>query len=174
MSERKVKVGSMVKHAVVISVPDMRFSRTFNRENQTSLIDFDVMVEGLQRHGFRKIFEDGTLKVLDQKDRIDLELESPEEEDDAMNVTLALDTKDIIELLKSHDTEKIKDTLDKCSAATISRFIQIAITSKIYDGNTVKLLEDAAKKAGEPTKITKLLELAEAAEAPVGELKEVE
>lgn len=162
MSERKVKVSSMVKYPVCLTIRSMRFSKTFNSENQSSLIPYDVMEEGLQRPGFKGFFKNGTLKIEDKQDRIDLGLE---DEDGESEVTVALDTKAIIDLLKGSDYKKIEDTLNNCSYDTIERCIQVAINSKIYDYKIIKLLEGAASKYGNNTKITRLLELAEEAEA---------
>ena len=162
MSERKVKVSSMVKYPVCLTIRSMRFSKTFNKENQTTLIPFEVMEEGLQRVGFSSFFKNGTLKIEDQQDRVDLGLE---DENGESEVTVALDTKGMIDLLKGSNYKKIEETLKNSSYDTIERFIQIAINSKVYDYKIIKLLEGAASKYGNKTKITRLLELAEEAEA---------
>lgn len=160
MSERKVKVESVVKYALVLSVPEYRFSRTFNKENQVTLIPFEVMEEGLQKLGFKKFFTDGILRVVEKQDRIDLDLES-EDEIEEENITPSLDTKQLIALLKSGDKKKIAETLDKCSASTIERAIQTIINAKITDYPVIKAVEAAAKKHGDNVKITKLLDFAE-------------
>jgi hypothetical protein len=168
MSDRKVKVESLVKYTVVLSEPDLHFNRTFNKEMQSALIDYDVMVEGLQKSGFRYFFRNGTLRVADKQDRIDLELEA-KDADDEIEEIVALNTGEMIKLMKSADKKNLEETLKKSTSAIITRFIKTAISAKIYDYNVTSLLQ---KYAEEGTDIQKLIALAEAAEKPIIEENE--
>lgn len=167
MSERKIKVESTVKYGVVVSLPDFRFNRTFNRELQSSMIDYEVMEEGLQRPGFRNLFYDGILRVVDKKDRVDLGLES-EETDDEIDAVISLTTKEIIGYLKG-DAESLKDILKKVNNDLLSRFVNVAVTSKISDYKVIDLINSEAKSRKIDIDMTALFKLASDAEKPVGE-----
>lgn len=165
MSERKVKVESTVRYAVVVSLPDFRFNRTFNRENQSSLIDYEVIEEGLQRPGFRNLFYSGILRVVEQKDRIDLGLESGEADDEIEQI-ISLTSKEIIDYLKG-DINELKEVISKVNEDLLRRFINIAITSKISDYGVITTLDSAAEAQNIDIDMTKLFKLAKDAEKSV-------
>lgn len=170
MSERKVKVESMVKYPVVISLPDFRFNRTFNKELQSTLMDFEIVEEALQRPGFRKIVENGILKITNKQDRIDLGLES-EDADDEVEEIIALSTKEIIGYLKGEE-KALKDVLKKISDDLLGRFVNVAVTSKISDYKVINALNAAAKDRAMDIDMTALFKLASDAEKPVADTEE--
>lgn len=172
MSDRKVKVESTVRYGVVVSLPDFRFNRTFNRELQSSLIDFEIMEEGLQRPGFRNLFYDGVLRVVDKQDRIDLNLES-EEDDDEIDTIISLTTKEIIGYLKG-DSKALRNILHKINNDLLTRFVNVAVTSKISDYKVIDLINKEAKDRKLNIDMTALFKLASDAEKPVGEQTETE
>ena len=165
MSERKVKIESTVKYPVVISLPEFRYSRTFNRELQSTTIDFEAIEEGLQRPGFRNLVYSGIIRVADKQDRIDLGLEAASEDDD-IDPIIALDTKEIISYLRG-DNSELKSVLKQVSSELLQRFVNVAITSKITDGNVINALEFESKERGANLDMAGLLKLAKDAEAPV-------
>jgi hypothetical protein len=170
MSDRKVKVESTVKYAIVVSMPDFRFNRTFTRENQSSLVDYEVMEEGLQRPGFRNLFLDGKLRVVEKKDRIDLGLESADA-DDEIEPIISLTTKDIIGKLKG-DEQELKDILKAVNEDLLRRFVQVAITSKITDYKVINAINEESKNRKFDIDMTALMKLASDAERPVNETAE--
>ena len=168
MSERKVKVESLVKYPMAVSVPDMHFSRVFNRELQSALIPFEVMEEGLQQNGFRYYFMQGLLRVVEKQDRIDLGLEAaPEEEEyEELPKIIALSTGEMVKLMKGGDYAKLEEVLKEASTDIIDRFITAAIGSKIYNYEVTSLLQKYSPKG---VNIQKLIALAEDAARPVSE-----
>lgn len=172
MSDRKVKIESMVKYPVVISLPDYRFSRTFNRELQSTLMDYEIVEEGLQRPGFRKIIMDGILKITDRQDRIDLGLES-ESTDDELDEIITLSTKEIVGYLKGEE-KPLKDILKKVNNDLFTRFVNVAITSKISDYKVINAINTIAKERKLNVDMTKLFALAADAERPVDDSEDNE
>ena len=170
MSDRKVKIESTVKYGVVVSLPDFRFNRTFNRELQSSLVDFETMEEGLQRPGFRKFFRDGILRVVDKQDRIDLGLESADK-DDEIEPIISLTTKEIIDYLKG-DEKALKDIVERVNIELFRRFVNVAITSKISNGAVINILDSVAQKRELNIDMTALFKLAKDAEKPVENTEE--
>ena len=170
MSDRKVKVESMVNYCVVLSQPYAHFDRVFNKDGQSALIDFDIMEEGLQLTGFRKFFENGTLHICDKKDIIDLGLES-EDTDDEIGEIYAISTGEIIKLFKSRDYKAIREAISKASDSTIQNMISTAIKFKLTDSEIVDALQDRCPSNVE---IYSLIKLAKDAAKPVVEKDEDE
>lgn len=168
MSDRKVKIESMVNYTVVLSEPYSRFERVFNRDTQSALVDFDVMEQGLQINGFRKFFTNGILKVVNEKDKVDLGLAAASKDDEIEEV-FAISTGEIIKLFKSKDYAKIKETINKCSVETVRNMISTMIKFKIYDNQIIDLLQ---KKAPSNMEIYDLIKLANDAEKPEFEFDE--
>ena len=168
MSERKVKIESTVKYPVVIALREFRFNRTFNKELQSTFMDFEVAEEALQIHGFRQMLKNGVLRFPNKQDRIDLGLESEEE---VIEENIALTTKEIIGYLKGGE-KALKDILKKVSNDLLSRFVNVAITSKISDYKVINALNAAAKDRAMDIDMTALFKLASDAEKPVADTEE--
>ena len=168
MSDRKVKIESMVNYTVVLSEPYSRFERVFNRDTQSALVDFETMEQGLQINGFRKLFTNGILRVVNEKDKVDLGLAAASK-DDEIEEAFAISTGEIIKLFKSKDYTKIKETINKCSVDTVRNMISTMIKFKIYDNQIIDLLQ---KKAPSSMEIYDLIKLANDAEKPEFEFDE--
>lgn len=160
MSERKVKIESMVNYTVVLSEPYSHFERVFNRDMQSALVDFNVMEQGLQLNGFKKMFTNGILRIVEQKDRIDLGLESLEKEDEIDEI-FTISTGEIIKLFKSKDYAKIKGVINKGSNDTIRNMISTMIKFKIYDSQIIDFLQNKAPRNMEIYDLIKLAKDAE-------------
>ena len=156
MDNRKVKIESTVKHTVVVSLPDMRFSRKFNRELQSTYMNYDVIEEALQRQGFRNMIKNGTLRIVDKQDRIDLGLEDPD--DEGINEIIALTTKEMLDLMRAEDLTEFKSVAKKANKDVLDKFVLAAVNSKITDPRVAKVLNKEMKKFAEKTpKLEKLL-----------------
>lgn len=159
MSNRTVKIESLVNYSVVLNEPYSNFSRTFTKDLQSAVVDYEVMEQGLQLNGFRKMFTNGVLRIVDKKDRIDLGLEAVSE-DDQMDEIFAISTGEIVKLFKSKDYKAIEEAVNKSSDTTIQNMISTLIKFKLFDNNIVDILQ---KKA--PSKdIFALIKLAKDAE----------
>ena len=163
MSDRKVKIESTVKHTVVVSLPDMRFSRKFDRELKSTFIDFDIIEEGLQRKGFSNFIKNGTLRIVDKQDRIDLGLEDAD--DEGIDEIIALTIKEMLDLMRADDLTPLKEIAAKANREVLDRFVQAAVNSKIYDPRVAKILDKEMKKFGDAPKLTQLLAQVELLEA---------
>ena len=165
MSDRKVKIQSMVDHSVVLSIPYLHFERVFSKELQSAKIDFDILEEGLQNRGFSNFFRKGILKITDKKDRVDLGLES-NDEDDYIPEIVAMSTSEILLMLKDGDLDKLKDTLDKASTDLRENFIKTAIKFKVHDYSVIETLQQYTNHNED---IQNLIKLSRDAEKPVEE-----
>jgi len=166
MSERTVKVESTVDYAVVLSEPYNRFERNFHKDGQRALIDFNIMEEGLQLPGFRGMFTDGILRIIDKKDRVDLGLEAAdgEEEYNEIEKIETISTSEAIKLFKSRDYKAIENKISKVSSSTVENLINVAIKFKLTDSTLIDILQ---KYSPNSTEIVDLIKLAKDAEKDI-------
>lgn len=140
MSNRTVKIESLVNYSVVLSEPYSNFSRTFTKDMQSAVVDYTIMEQGLQLNGFNKMFTNGVLRIVDKKDRIDLGLEAASE-DDQMEEIFTISTGEIVKLFKSKNYEKIEEAVNKSSDSTIQNMITTLIKFKLFDNTIVDILQ---------------------------------
>lgn len=140
MSNRTVKIESLVNYSVVLSEPYSNFSRTFTKDMQSAVVDYAIMEQGLQLNGFNKMFTNGVLRIVDKKDRIDLGLEAASE-DDQMEEIFTISTGEIVKLFKSKNYEKIEEAVNKSSDSTIQNMITTLIKFKLFDNTIVDILQ---------------------------------
>lgn len=143
MSNRTVKIESLVNYSVVLSEPYSNFSRTFTKDMQSAVVDYAIMEQGLQLNGFNKMFTNGVLRIVDKKDRIDLGLEAASE-DDQMEEIFTISTGEIVKLFKSKNYEKIEEAVNKSSDSTIQNMIITLIKFKLFDNTIVDILQKKA------------------------------
>lgn len=143
MSNRTVKIESLVNYSVVLSEPYSNFSRTFTKDMQSAVVDYAIMEQGLQLNGFNKMFTNGVLRIVDKKDRIDLGLEAASE-DDQMEEIFTISTGEIVKLFKSKNYEKIEEAVNKSSDSTIQNMITTLIKFKLFDNTIVDILQKKA------------------------------
>lgn len=134
---RKVLVKSMVNYSVCLTIPELRFKRTFTKEGEVKSIDFDTLYEGMTMRGVRALFEEGILYLDSEQDRIDLGLE----EEGQKERFKILNKGQIIKLLKLDIIEKLKETLDTLPKEQINRIAEVAISEKFTDFEKCNLIK---------------------------------
>jgi hypothetical protein len=72
---KKVMVKSNSSSTVVLCVPDLGFSRTFEKKGAVKPIPYEVLSQGIYYDGVEKLFTLGFLSIEDKEVRIDLGLE---------------------------------------------------------------------------------------------------
>ena len=72
---RKVMVKSNSNATVVYYLPDLNFTRTFEKKGAVKPIPFDVLAQGMYNDGAEAMFKSGILTIEDKEARIELGLE---------------------------------------------------------------------------------------------------
>lgn len=73
--DTKVKVKSLVSSRVLLSVPDLRLKRAWERKGTVRTIPFDQLEEAMYNPGVESLFREGVLGIDDMEVKIALGLE---------------------------------------------------------------------------------------------------
>lgn len=133
----KVKVTSMVKGRVGVSLPELRFKREWPRMGTAVPVDMSILQEAIFDPGFSRMISDGILIIDDKKARIELGLESGEKEEEFV----PLNEMQMIKLLKVSDVKEFEDTLKKMSGAQRRTLADIAIEKEIDSFDKTDLIK---------------------------------
>ena len=130
----KVKVTSMVKGRVGVSLPELRFKREWPRMGTAIPVDMSILQEAIFDPGFSRMINDGILVIDDKEARIKLGLESGED-------FMSLNEMQMIKLLKVSDIKEFEDTLKKMSGAQRRTLADIAIEKEIDSFDKTDLIK---------------------------------
>lgn len=133
----KVKVTSMVKGRVGVSLSELRFKREWPRMGTSIPVDMSILQEAIFDPGFSRMINDGILIIDDKEARIKLGLESGEKEEEFM----PLNEMQMIKLLKVSDVKEFEDTLKKMSGAQRRTLADIAIEKEIDSFDKTDLIK---------------------------------
>ncbi len=88
--EDKVKITNLVSSRVVLSVPDMRLKRVWEKKGAVKIIPFDQLEEAFYTPGVEPLFREGVLGIedMDVKKRLGLE---PEDASEPVNIITLTD-----------------------------------------------------------------------------------
>lgn len=128
-STRKVKVTSRTNGIVGLNLPDLRFSRTWNKKDSSIFIDFDILKEGIYDNGFVYMLEQGILEIENKQDRVDLGLE----EEDGENFVTILNDNQKLKLLKTDPIEKLEEMMAKLPREQRIELANFAIDHQILN-----------------------------------------
>lgn len=130
----KVKVTSMVKGRIGVSLPELRFKREWPRMGTAIPVDMSILQEAIFDPGFSRMINDGILVIDDKEARIKLGLESGED-------FMPLNEMQMIKLLKVSDIKEFEDTLKKMSGAQRRTLADIAIEKEIDSFDKTDLIK---------------------------------
>ena len=141
MTDRKVWVENISRATVTIMVPNCNFVRELRGEGSKTQIPFDIMFEGLSEPGVNVMFDEGFLYIPNKQDRIDLGLET--EEDEVKVEDKVMSSAKILEILKSDNAPAIKEMLDNLAIEQKKKVAEVAIDNKITSYGVATLIKQA-------------------------------
>ena len=83
--DKKVKVVSLVSQRVILTVPELRLRRVWERKGATMVIPFEQLEEAMYSPGVENLFRNGILGIDDMEVKIALGLE-PEGAEAPVNI----------------------------------------------------------------------------------------
>ena len=137
MDNTKVKVTSMVKGRIGVSLPDLRFKREWPRMGTSIPIDMSILQEAIFDPGFNRMVREGVLIIDDKKARIELGLESEESE----SSVFVLNEMQMVKLLKVSNIGEFEATLKQMSGAQRRTLADIAIEKEIDSYDKTELIK---------------------------------
>lgn len=88
--EKKVKVVSLVSQRVILTVPELRLRRVWEKKGAVAIIPFEQLEEAMYSPGVENLFRSGILGIEDMEVKIALGLE-PEGSDKPVNIITLTD-----------------------------------------------------------------------------------
>ena len=88
--DNKVKVKSLISSRVVISIPDMRLRRVWEKKGAVKIIPFDQLEEAMYNPGVEALFREGILGIDDLEIKKALGLE-PDDATEPVNIIVLND-----------------------------------------------------------------------------------
>ena len=128
---KKVKVVSLVSQRVVLTVPDIRLRRVWERKGATMVIPFEQLEEAMYSPGVENMFRNGILGIDDMEVKIALGLE-PEDAKEPVN---------IIQKVKELPIEQINELAAYAIANEIMDYDKSEIIQQYVDVDIMKAIK---------------------------------
>lgn len=138
MADRKVQVKNMSRNTVVLIVENSNYLRKFDGEGAIIHVPFDVLFEGLSEKGVMTLIEEGVLSIVDKQDRIDLGLETADEE--SKYVTMS--SEEMLAILNKNNAIELKETLSNLPLEQQRKFAAVAVENDITNFGINKIIKD--------------------------------
>lgn len=137
--EDKVKVRSLISHRVVLSVPDMRLNRVWEKKGTVRTIPFDDLEEAFYDPGVQALFTNGILGIddMDVKKRLGIE---PEDATEPVNV-IALDDAQMLRYLTVLPIHEFREKINELPIEQVYELIRYAIEHEIANFEKAEMLK---------------------------------
>ena len=133
--ENKVKIVSLVSGRVVLSVPELRLKRVWDKKGAVKIIPFDQLQEALYEPGVTELFEGGCLGIDDMEQKIALGLE-PEGAEEPVNI-ITIDDAQRKRYLTVLPFVEFKEKIKELPREQIEEF-EFAKFGGIYHGESIE------------------------------------
>lgn len=130
---KKVMVKSHSNATVVYHLPDLGFTRTFEKKGAVKPIPFDVLAQGMYHDGVETMFKLGILTIEDQEARVELGLEK---------AVFMIDDNQKRRLLTIAPLHDLKETCKKMNEQQILDLVYFAIENEIGNFDKAAFLKE--------------------------------
>lgn len=136
--EEKVKVKSLISSRVLLSVPDLRLRREWERKGSVKTIPFDQLSEAIYNPGVEALFRDGALGIDDMEVKIALGLEA--EGTKVPTEIIALDDSQRERYLKNMPIADFRKEVNKLPKEQLVELANYAIEKEIVNFDKAEIL----------------------------------
>lgn len=136
--ETKVKVKSLISSRVLLSVPDLRLRRVWEKKGAVKVIPLDQLEEAMYNPGVEALFRDGALGIDDMEVKIHLGLEE-EGTVEPTNI-IALDDKQRERYLRVLPMHEFRQKVKELPQEQLMELANYAIENEIADFDKSELL----------------------------------
>ena len=143
MSDKGVKVKSLVKGIVGIKSQDLRINLTWNKRGAVRNVDFDTLRDLIYEEGVEYMFKEGILGIDDMDTKKELGLE-PENAVEPTNIII-FDEKTMNRMLKFMPYEEFVTKVDSAPREQVQNLVDYAIDNECLDMDKCEYLK---KKTG--------------------------
>lgn len=130
---KKVMVKSNSNATVVFHLPDLGFTRTFEKKGAVKPIPFDVLAQSIYNDGAEEMFKLGILTIEDKEARIELGFEEE---------VFILDDNQKKRLLTIAPLHDLKETCKKMNEQQILDLVYFAIDNEIGNFDKATFLKE--------------------------------
>lgn len=142
--ENKVKIVSLVSGRVVLSVPELRLKRVWDKKGAVKIIPFDQLQEALYEPGVTELFEGGCLGIDNMEQKIALGLE-PEGAEEPVNI-ITIDDAQRKRYLTVLPFVEFKEKIKELPREQIEELANFAIENEIADFEKSEVLRQYTGK----------------------------
>ena len=137
--DKKVKVVSLVSQRVVLTVPDLRLRRVWERKGAVAVIPFEQLEEAMYSPGVENLFRNGVLGIDDMETKIALGLE-PEGAKAPVNI-ITLNDEQRKRYLTVMPLHEFKEEIKKLPIEQINELAAYAIEHEILDFDKSEIIK---------------------------------
>ena len=137
--DKKVKVVSLVSQRVVLTVPDIRLRRVWERKGATMVIPFEQLEEAMYSPGVENMFRNGILGIDDMEVKIALGLE-PEDAKEPVNI-ITLNDDQRKRYLKVMPVAEFRQKVKELPIEQINELAAYAIANEIMDYDKSEIIQ---------------------------------
>lgn len=137
--DKKVKVVSLVSQRVVLTVPDLRLRRVWERKGAVAVIPFEQLEEAMYSPGVENLFKNGILGIDDMETKIALGLE-PEGAKTPVNI-ITLNDEQRKRYLTVMPLHEFKEEIKKLPIEQINELAAYAIEHEILDFDKSEIIK---------------------------------
>lgn len=130
---KKVMVKSNSNATVVYHLPDLNFTRTFEKKGAIKPIPFDVLAQGMYNDGAEAMFKSGILTIEDKEARIELGLEEE---------VVILDDNQKKRLLTIAPLHDLKETCKTLNEQQVLELVYFAIENELGNFDKASFLKE--------------------------------
>ena len=135
----KVKVKSLVSSRVLLTVPELRLRRVWEKKNSIKTIPFSELEEAIYNPGVESLFREGVLGIDDMEVKIALGLE-PEEAEEPVNI-IVLDDSQRKRYLTVMPVPEFKQKVMELPREQIYELAQYAIDNEIVNFEKSEIIQ---------------------------------
>lgn len=139
MSDKLVKIKSMSRGTVGITVPYLSLRRTWARKGAVQQLPMSVLKEAIYEPGVEYLFKTGMLSIESLEDRIELGLEEPGTTEETAKL-VSLSQEELICLVKEASYDEFKEKLEKLTRPQALELAEVAIDQEITDYSKGRLI----------------------------------
>lgn len=136
--DTKVKVKSLISSYVLLSVPDLKLRREWEKKGAVKIIPFDQLEEAMYNPGVEALFREGALGIDDMEVKIALGLEPPEATE-PVNIIILTDAQRE-RYLKNMPMVDFRQQIKELPQEQLRELAEYAIEHQIVDFDKSELL----------------------------------
>ena len=139
--ENKVKIENLISSRVILSMPELRLKRVWEKKGAIKTIPFEQLEEAIYDPGVEALFVDGVLGIADMDVKKKLGLE-PEEAEEPVNI-IVLSDKERKEWLVDLSVAEFRNKIKELPREQVIELANYAVDNEITNFEKSEILKRA-------------------------------